>query len=455
MSEPHRIAQRTLNLGQLDDHARQTAQSQWYVSARGGPSGAGRRNCVRSRDWFRIRSFVRVGSAILGRCRLCCSAVKTRCVRSHSKACSTAKRRGRRWHSDLIPTICGALAALEGYAACPFRFFGEQLLNLEPLNDLVLRNDARRRGSLLHQVLATIHEQLREEYQADDILLMNASDVDGCRGVGATVSREALDAEVKSRPLRGIDQSLREIERREIEAWAPAYAEQETSYRTAVAALRRATTPDASWKCGLDPESRSNARVGTRISSLDDSCRLNWQLGEERILLTGQIDRVDIGRIGQRDGVQYYRLQIRPRGQAPATTKSVRGVSCSCRCMHLAAEQLLLADQQALALATGYWNIRGKGFQNETRWLSAAARRSGAKPQSNRPIGKSCSPRSSHACRNSSRGFGRAIFRCTTRMSRIAHAAANSAPCVALRRCVASKSSGRSRSRRDPTRRHE
>ncbi len=58
---------------------------------------------------------------------------------------------------------------LETYAACPYKFYLEDVLKLEPLGDLVLETDFARRGSLLHQVLAAFHRKfssLPSEWEA-------------------------------------------------------------------------------------------------------------------------------------------------------------------------------------------------------------------------------------------------------------------------------------------------
>lgn len=240
---------------------------------------------------------------------------------------------------------------LEGYAACPFRFFAEQLLHLEPLNELTLSNDPRRRGSLLHQVLATIHEELSRDAAAIDSDDLDAADL-------VTRFLAALDAAVKARPLRGIDQSLREIERREIAAWATGYAEQETKYRSQWDHLDEPPRP-AHFEVRFGPENRQSPDETADQASTPVPFELD--LGEERIRLTGQIDRVDLGRIG---GVTVFNIIDYKSGQTVKLShdKVRSGHQLQLPLYALAAEQLLLRDQQAVALATGYWNIRGKGF---------------------------------------------------------------------------------------------
>ena len=246
---------------------------------------------------------------------------------------------------------------LEGYAACPFRYFAEQILGLEPLGELTLRNDPRRRGSLLHQVLAEIHEQLSGEALGAG---ETASDTAGADDL---VQRflVTLEAAVKTSPLRGISQSLREIERREIEAWAPNYAEQESSYRSQWKHFDEPPRP-AHFEVRFGSETRpSDGEVADRAST---TVPFELELGDERICLTGAIDRVDIGHLG---GVTVFNIIDYKSGKAVKLSldKVRSGHQLQLPLYALAAEQLLFADQGAVALATGYWNIQGKGFDGK------------------------------------------------------------------------------------------
>lgn len=242
---------------------------------------------------------------------------------------------------------------LESYATCPFRFFSEYLLGLEPLSELTVSNDARRRGSLLHQVLATIHQQLAD-VESNEL----ASEGEAVELVRRFLA--ALNAAVQATPLRGIEQSLREIERREIEAWAPDYAEQETKYRKQWQHLDEPPTPTC-FEVRFGPETRSSADETPDQRSTPIPFELD--LGEERIRLTGQIDRVDVGRVG---GVTVFNIIDYKSGkEVKLKLDKVRdGRQLQLPLYALAAEQLLLAEEEAVALATGYWNIRGKGFES-------------------------------------------------------------------------------------------
>jgi ATP-dependent helicase/nuclease subunit B len=60
--------------------------------------------------------------------------------------------------------------ALERYAQCPFKYFAEKVLRLEPLEtpDSVLVPDARARGTLCHAILRRFYQQLTERQVALD-----------------------------------------------------------------------------------------------------------------------------------------------------------------------------------------------------------------------------------------------------------------------------------------------
>ena len=242
---------------------------------------------------------------------------------------------------------------LESYASCPFRFLSEQILRLKPLSDLTLQSDAARRGSLLHQVLAEIHEQLRV-----------ASTTDGEDRNLLERFLVAMEKYIESNPLAGLEESLREIERREIEAWAPNYVEQEHAYREA-------------WKSYDDPpqpkylELRFGDTSSTRPEDNSDNAftevPFELDLGEEKILLTGQIDRVDVGQIG---GVTIFNIIDYKSGKSVRkleTEKVASGQQLQLPLYALAVEGQLLAGQNARAMSAGYWNVRKEGYETHKK----------------------------------------------------------------------------------------
>src|SRR2546427_748572 len=75
--------------------------------------------------------------------------------------------------------------ALERYAQCPFKYFAEKVLRLEPLEtpDSVLVPDARARGTLCHVILRLFYQRLTERKVAPD--QVTSSDIDAWLGAAA------------------------------------------------------------------------------------------------------------------------------------------------------------------------------------------------------------------------------------------------------------------------------
>ena len=250
---------------------------------------------------------------------------------------------------------------LESYATCPFRFFAGQLLSLEPLDNLVLRSDAQRRGSLLHQLLVHVQQQLREaRAAAQQIVQPEEAEL-------IELFQQALDKAVEAAPLSGLEQALREIERREIEAWAPRYAQQENQYRAAWSHLDQPPRPTY-LEVRFGPAKHSAASPSGDEASTDTPFELD--LGDQRIRIVGQIDRIDVGQVGS---TMVFNVIDYKSGQAVKLRISevLAGRQLQLPLYAMAAEQLLLADQQAQALTVGYWNIQDKGFHNGREGLLA------------------------------------------------------------------------------------
>lgn len=235
---------------------------------------------------------------------------------------------------------------LETYASCPFRFFAGQLLHLKPLEELALRSDHLRRGSLLHQVLAAVHQQ--------------PGDPSAGASEAALVTRfgTALERIIAENPLGGLKEALREIERREVLAWAPQYAEQEIQYQGKWQSLDQPLRP-AHFEVRFGPPRHDGAEESP--DPLSQAVPFVLDIGSEQIRLTGQIDRIDMGQV---HGVTVFAIIDYKSGQGVKlkAAEMEAGRQLQLPLYALAAEKLLFADLQAVALATGYWNVKEKGF---------------------------------------------------------------------------------------------
>ncbi|MCH2115029.1 MAG: exodeoxyribonuclease V subunit gamma [Pirellulales bacterium] len=247
---------------------------------------------------------------------------------------------------------------LEVYATCPFRFFSEQLLGLEPLAEFAVRGDAARRGSLLHQVLAAVHQHGRTDgpvIEKDDF-------------EAELVARflEALQAAVEAAPRVGLEHCLQEIQRREIAAWASGFAQQEKAYRALWDEWDEPPRP-AHLEVRFGPRVRADAQTSLDSQTDSDGAStpepFELDLGSERIRLTAQIDRIDVGRVGGVTGLNIIDYKSGAREVKMDLNKVRSGHQLQLPLYALAAEQHLLSSQDVRAWVAGYWNVRGQGFE--------------------------------------------------------------------------------------------
>jgi RecB family exonuclease len=105
-------------------------------------------------------------------------------------------------------------------------------------------------------------------------------------------------------------------------------------------------------------------KTGESSARQDASTPLAFELdlGEEKIHITGQIDRIDVGRVG---GVTVLNvIDYKSGKQVQLKEESMHaGRQLQLPLYALAAEELLFAKQGARALAAGYWSIQGRGFE--------------------------------------------------------------------------------------------
>jgi ATP-dependent helicase/DNAse subunit B len=238
----------------------------------------------------------------------------------------------------------------ETYAACPFKFFLQGVLGLEPLGDLVLETDFARRGSRLHHVLATFHRQwaalgrsiLSEEQAAEFLDRLH----------------QVIDERMAGTPGAGIDAALTELDCRQIRNWAAKHFDHHREYHGACSQFGGPMTPrHFEFRFG-PPRPGSNA---------DDPASTNdpflLELGGEQIRVTGQIDRIDVAAIdgktcftvidyksGKKTALKYAHIESGERLQLP---------------IYVEAAQTLLFGGTATALAAGYWSI-GSGFDSKS-----------------------------------------------------------------------------------------
>ena len=239
----------------------------------------------------------------------------------------------------------------ETYAACPFRFFMRDVLDLEPLGDLVLETDFARRGSRLHDVLAAFHRQWltlrKESYGLPD---------EEAAAFLAHLRQVAHERTTASSRV-GVDAALLELDRRQILKWANRHFENQAKYDAACGKLGVAMTP-AHFEFRFGPERRGDSQADP--DSTTSTFTLN--IDGEPIQITGQIDRIDVGKVagktvfnvidyksGRRASLKRDQLETGQQLQLP---------------IYVEAAQVLVFKNDATPLQAGYWGM-GSGFDTK------------------------------------------------------------------------------------------
>ncbi|HJT65605.1 MAG TPA: PD-(D/E)XK nuclease family protein [Pyrinomonadaceae bacterium] len=235
------------------------------------------------------------------------------------------------------PDFIHSASGLSVYGNCPYRFFAQRVLRLEPRGEAALDLQAIDAGKLLHDILRRFFEQHRREplHKLDRKKLQTEL---------ATIADKVFDEHERVVPplnkqIWKIDREIRKIlldqvllyeleiqEAAEKERVLPAY------FEVAFGGMKSAAK---------DPESKDEPLELTRETFV----------GEESIKISGQIDRVDVAR--DNTIVAYdYKL----------STGSNRGDMVSGRSLQLpiyleALEKLILPDHPIAG--GGYYIIRG------------------------------------------------------------------------------------------------
>jgi ATP-dependent helicase/DNAse subunit B len=261
----------------------------------------------------------------------------------------------------LSPAVAESLAAdfprerifsateLERYAYCPYQFFLEKVLHVEPLDEIELEVDYRERGQMAHALLAAFHRRVNLFRGADE-----------SPAALAAADYERLLAEAVAETLvpagrDGLAEALREIDRRNLLAWLTNYREQHEKY-------------DAEWEeCEQPPRPAAfEVSFGRDLREGDGehstAAPLELTSGGETIRLAGRIDRIDVGQAAGRTIVNIVDYKTSQRTRF-TLEDCLRGTALQLPLYALAATELVLGDRDALPWQGGYWYINGSGFK--------------------------------------------------------------------------------------------
>lgn len=257
---------------------------------------------------------------------------------------ATLDKLAKRFH-DGFPW---SASQLEQYGTCPFQFFMARVLRVQSPDEAGLEIDYRERGSRLHRVMASLHQSLNDRLK-NPALPSEAPPAE----YNALVERLILDAErivdddPTGRAMRSIDEKL-------LRRWLDSYLDQHASYEATYDKAGQALRPQHFETSFGMPKRRDDG-----ISTTEG---LHLELKDEKILITGQIDRIDVGSVGGR--AVFSILDYKTGGSAGYTKAHVLDARAMQLTLYaIAAEKLLFRQEAAVPWQFGYWFIAENGFK--------------------------------------------------------------------------------------------
>jgi ATP-dependent helicase/nuclease subunit B len=239
---------------------------------------------------------------------------------------------------------------LERYQECPFKFYATQVLGIEPLEEIELETDYAERGVRLHETLVRLHRRIVDE-----------SGQPGAHGDHSEFARfytqalqSVLAAEASDDPL---ERAMLEIDRRVLAAWGEEYLEQHHKYDDRWRALDEPLAP-AHFEASFGPQARRGE--SDQVSRAEP---LTLERSGERILISGRIDRIDVGQAG---GRMVFNVVDYKSGSPVGYSKHAfrEGKALQLPLYAMAVEKLLLASRGAVPWQVGYWFVKDAGFRD-------------------------------------------------------------------------------------------
>ncbi len=236
---------------------------------------------------------------------------------------------------------------LESYATCPFRFWLQSILKVEPLPEVEQGTDVQRRGVVVHDVLSRLIDDMQPDPEVDRLVLRFQQ-----------LAGELLDQQIAESDLQ---RALLRIEQQVLSEWGQAYGEQFGIYaeKVGLAWGGRWSLAAPELPFGDVPGSRQNeaaSRATPRVPPLE--------LGPpgQQVRIRGRIDRIDTGVV---EGQKVYTVIDYKTGSRRALKKDDldRGLSLQLILYAMAARRLGMVSPEAVPYQIGYWCLRETGFQ--------------------------------------------------------------------------------------------
>ena len=238
---------------------------------------------------------------------------------------------------------------LEQYAACPFRFLLENVLKIEPLEDITLELDALERGHIVHGVLALFHRRVNESLgHPGSPLELAAEEFE-------RLLEQALEDSLPRPSSNPVSKALGEINRRLIAKWLAEYRKQCESYDKLWSEYDRPLVPEFFETSFGESKHRDASAV-----AIDQP--LEFYTDKDTIRVSGRIDRIDTGMAA---GKNVFNILDYKTGKSLKFSydEVKRGTALQLPLYAIAAMELLLNQRDPGPWWAGYWNVAKDGFK--------------------------------------------------------------------------------------------
>jgi ATP-dependent helicase/nuclease subunit B len=230
---------------------------------------------------------------------------------------------------------------LEDYVTCPFRFYLRHGLRLEPLEDPREEIELTRRGLAIHRALARLHRKLLAD--------------------GIDAPNEEVGKRMQEEMGRAIEEDIQR---------APSLASKELWRLEGERMLRLAKRYPDQWNRFLKPWNKRKIAPKPHLFEVDFGLpaapgqtaapALTLRLGEEEVLVSGRVDRIDIAELD--DGTGFWIIDYKTGlGSHYTGTDLARFSRLQLTIYALGAEEVLLAKEGARPMGLAYWLVGEEG----------------------------------------------------------------------------------------------
>jgi ATP-dependent helicase/DNAse subunit B len=260
------------------------------------------------------------------------------------------RRLGERFGDD----HCWSTSRLEDFLYCPFKFFAERVLGLKVLDELVLEVDHLRRGWRVHELLAEVHRGIN----AAGGPCSPTRDEETVRRLIAEALKSVMDSQASDGPLGA---AWDELDLRMISAWLAQYVEQHRNYDNSFTECDGPPVPKH-FEVSFGPVGLDDSE--TKRDPLSTKSAYELRCGEIVVRLSGRIDRLDVGMVGGR--VVFNVLDYKIGAANHYQLKDIEsGAILQLPLYAMAVQDLVLAGENAVPWAGGYWHVKDGGYRDK------------------------------------------------------------------------------------------